>query len=321
MAYQGLIKKYPVGRLLTEQDRSYQLKQDEQLEIEPHAGISVIKLNSTYLEIVDKFFSTKGAATVFCLFCILIVLGAAAYFWVVVPELQATTYKDDPQAPIVVAMAITVPAMIMAVGILRVMLKESFAYTHYPIRLNRKTRIVYVFRADGSVLTVPWGDLYFTLDYEQEVAGRAWENRAHVLEPDGETVRETFALGFNSSGDAEGMSILRSRWEFYRRYMDEGPPAVTKYVKYCMPVDGQREPFRAGYEVIFSNWEVLKSNPVLSILWLLMWPLNWLSVLGRWVAMQTSKIPQWPAEVEAANVVDPGDPYIKDARINPPDLR
>src|SRR5690554_2406425 len=102
MAYQGLIKKYPVGRPLTEQDRKYQLKQDEQLEVEPYAGISVITLNSTYLEVVDKFFSSKGAATVFCLLSISILLGTASCFWMAVPELQATTYRDDPQVPIVV---------------------------------------------------------------------------------------------------------------------------------------------------------------------------------------------------------------------------
>jgi len=313
MAYQGLIKKFPVDRSLTEQDRKYQLKQDEKLEVEPYAGISIIKINSTYLEVVDKFFPMKGGATGFVGLILLGLMAFVLFLWFLV-----VTGED---ADSFFAASTTIMfSPIFAFGLWGIF-KESFAYTHYPIRLNRKTRTAYVFRTDGTVLMVPWDDLFFTLDYDQQVSGRLWENRAHVLEPDGKTVRETFVLGFNSSGDTEGMSILRSRWEFYRRYMDEGPPAVTKYVKYCMPVDDQREPFRAGYEVIFSNWEVLKSNPVLSILWVVMWPLNWLSVLGRWVAMQTSKIPQWPAEVEAANVVDPRDPYIKDARINPPDLR
>lgn len=43
--------------------------------------------------------------------------------------------------------------------------------------------------------------------------------------------------------------------------------------------------------------------------------------LARWLAMRTSKVPRWPAEVEAASPIEPNDPYIKDARSNPPDLR
>src|SRR5690606_20426299 len=187
-------------------------------------------------------------------------------------------------------------------------------YTHYPIRLNRKTRNVYVFRADGSVLTVPWDKLFFTLDFEQTVSGRMWENRAHVLESDGKTVRETFTLGVWSTGSAGGLRKLRSHWEFYRRYMDEGPKAVAKHVKHCMPVDSKRESIRFGFERIFVESAAGLENPLTVVLWLLMLPLNLLSVLGRWIAMQTSKIPKWPVDVEAANVVDPGDPYIKDAR-------
>jgi hypothetical protein len=33
--------------------------------------------------------------------------------------------------------------------------------------------------------------------------------------------------------------------------------------------------------------------------------------------MRTSKIPVWPAEIEAACQVDPFDPYLRDASRNP----
>ena len=313
MAYQGLIKKFPVDRPLTERDRKYHLKQDERLDLTPYADLSVIKLNSTYLEVVDKFFPMKGGATGFVGLILLGLLAFVLFLWFLVVT------GEDPDSFFAATTTIMF-SPIFAFGLWGI-LKESFAYTHYPVRLNRKTRTAYVFRTDGTVLMAPWDDLFFTLDYDQQVSGRLWEIRAHVLDQGDKTVRETFALGINSSGDAEGRRILRMQWEFYRRYMDEGPQAVTQYVKFCMPVDSKREPFRAGYENIFSQFENLKSNAFLALLWLMMWPINWLSVLGRWVAMQTSKIPKWPVDVEAANVIDPGDPYIKDARINPPDLR
>lgn len=43
---------------------------------------------------------------------------------------------------------------------------------------------------------------------------------------------------------------------------------------------------------------------------------SWVA-LGRCLAMSTSKQPQWPAEVEAANVVEPNDPHRKNWRDNP----
>ncbi|MEJ2715429.1 MAG: hypothetical protein P8014_20000 [Acidihalobacter sp.] len=41
--------------------------------------------------------------------------------------------------------------------------KDFFTHTYYPIRFNRKTRQVYVFRdkRDGGILTVPWDDVFF----------------------------------------------------------------------------------------------------------------------------------------------------------------
>ena len=36
-------------------------------------------------------------------------------------------------------------------------------------------------------------------------------------------------------------------------------------------------------------------------------------VPGRWIAMQTSKVPRWPQEIEEACRIEPGDPWVRDA--------
>ena len=46
---------------------------------------------------------------------------------------------------------------------------------------------------------------------------------------------------------------------------------------------------------------------------LLFSPFYFISSLGRWIAMRTSKIPQWPQWVEEACVIDPNDPYNRDS--------
>ena len=98
--------------------------------------------------------------------------------------------------------------------------------------------------------------------------------------------------------------------------MEEGPQAVIDEIVYCMPVDGRYEPFKSGMERVFADTYGLPPVMTLAI-----WPVNFMISLARYFAMRTSKIPVWPKQVEEACPVDPGDPYIKDSRINPPEFQ
>ena len=80
MPYQGLIFKFPVNRSLTALGRTYPLKQKVRLEVEPHDHSCVIKLNSTYLEILDKWLPWKGAASALLLGVIALFGGLYASF-------------------------------------------------------------------------------------------------------------------------------------------------------------------------------------------------------------------------------------------------
>lgn len=46
-------------------------------------------------------------------------------------------------------------------GMLALLRKEAFAFTHYPLRFNRATRIIHYFRFTGEVASVPWDDVFF----------------------------------------------------------------------------------------------------------------------------------------------------------------
>lgn len=63
MEFSGLIGKYPTNRTLTEQERDHQLQQRRRLKLVPHYQLSVIKMNSMFLETVDKWYGWKGSAT------------------------------------------------------------------------------------------------------------------------------------------------------------------------------------------------------------------------------------------------------------------
>ena len=81
MDFQGLVGKFPVNRPLSKEDYKYQLKQTMRLDMEPHDMLAVIKMNSTFLESVDKWFGYRGFTTAFAItwFSITIVPFGFAY--------------------------------------------------------------------------------------------------------------------------------------------------------------------------------------------------------------------------------------------------
>lgn len=314
--YKGLIKSFRVNRPLTDSDRKYHLDQDKRLEVTPYPDLMVIRLGSSYLEVVDKYFQGKGFLSLVVLAFSAVFLVGGAFLVVDVMNIVAT----GERFPGAIRHAALTSSFSIAfgLGIIWFGRVEWLGYTHYPIRLNHRTQMVHVFRKDGSVLSVPWADLYFTLDYDFSYF-RFWEIHAHVLAEDRETVLETFVLGTSEDVDPGGLAILHAHWEFFRRYMSEGPGSVAQFVKYAMPIDGKRESYRSGYEVIMSAFR--HPNPVARLMTTILWPVLFLQSLVRWVVMRTCRIPRWPAEIEAVNVVDDDDPYDIDARINPPELR
>lgn len=313
MYYRGIMPGRPflVNGGLGDIDRRYQFCKDKRLDdVTPYPDLTVIKMNSSYLEVVDKFYSWKGVFTAFVVIWIAVLISFALGFgWL---EIESVRDGKDVSAFGIFAV---MTLLGMAVAIFFIGRFEWAYYTHYPIRINRILREIFVFRRDGSVLKVKWDDVFFTLG----VDGRLWEIRGHVLGEDGVTIKETFALGVNDSGSDEGMRKLRSHWEFFRRYMDEGPASVAPYLKLALPIDGRRESFRVGYEVLASHFR--HPDPVVALFGSLAWPFVAISSLGRWLAMQRSKIPRWPADVELMNTVAEDDLYDVDFRINPAGLR
>lgn len=63
MDFAGLVGKFRVSRPLTALERQLQLHQKQRLEIQPDDQLSIIELNSTYLESVDKWYGSKGTIT------------------------------------------------------------------------------------------------------------------------------------------------------------------------------------------------------------------------------------------------------------------
>lgn len=314
MEFSGLLRKYAVDRPLTSFEREFQLRQKQRLSVAPHYQLSVIKMNSCYLDSVDKWYGWKGVVTTVAVIVLVIIncfLGWGALQWI----LEGLGVLSSPSSRTVLlfnGIALMLITILSSLGLFWLLRKESFAFTHYPIRFNRKTRMVYVFRTNGTFLSAPWDKLFFTL--ANVGAWNDWEVQGHVLDTDGNTVRETFALsyvGFIGVNDLVSTAqqpaprdFVRAHWEFIRRYMEDGPKELSAQVQFCMPISNQRESPSVSVERILANFS---GAPV--FLYWIMFPFCMLVSVFRIFAMRTCKVPKWPVEIESKCVVEDNDPY------------
>jgi hypothetical protein len=300
-------------RPLTDQDRESHFSLHERGS-EPHASGRLIRMNSTYLELVDGIYSNRGIMSSIGTFAIGLFSLAQIYIvYSIIFDYYLNPQWDHREEWSMLSSA-GFSGLISAVVVVGFIVSnrnigEWFRYTHYPMRFNRHNRMVYVFRGDDTVLEASWDDVYFTLRVNSQAFGVRTLNICGLVLKDLQTVEEMFVFGYASSNRND---CLR-HWEFIRRYMEEGPQAVIDApgLQYCLPIADKRETLYQGWMALVSRdaW-----NPVLK--WLML-PFHVLFFIGRLVCRVTSKVPLWPADVEAACRIAPGDAYVRDSSTNP----
>jgi hypothetical protein len=300
-------------RPLSEDDRAWHLDITKRAD-EPHASGRVIRMNSTYLELVDGHYLNRGMMSAIGLFGVAVLVGLLlSDFYLILCDLFSNPEWDyeNEIGQIVVAVYTTalVSLFLWVLSAFYRYLGEWFRYTHYPMRFNRANRMVYVFRGDGTVLEARWDEVYFTLRVNARVAGTRTLGICGLVLKDPQTVQEMFVIGYASSSE----EYCRRHWEFIRRYMEEGPRAVEHAdgMGLYLPIADRKETLRQGWVALVSNdaW-----NPVFK--WLML-PFHVLFFIGRLVCRATSKVPLWPADVEAECRIEPDDHYVRDSRTNP----
>ncbi len=298
MEFTGQLKDYSVNRPISDDERFHQLKQNVELKVELYHRLSFIEINSNYLEIVDKFFFDKGAWALVCLIVIAWCGGGALLATIgAVVEIC----KGDWGASMLFILSLL---GVLISYLMWMCMRKEINYTHYPIHFNRNTCMVHVFRQDGTVLSVKWDKVFFT---QIPVTYGMWDMVGHVLDEDGVTVRETFGLPACAMG-SWGRERAKGYWEFIRRYMEEGPASVSDVISGCLPIKDKKETLAFSFERIAASLGSYL-NPFI-LFYYIFYP-------GRMIAMHFSKIPQWPAEIEAqCPRLEGYDPFFRDASMN-----
>ena len=131
-----------------------------------------------------------------------------------------------------------------------------------------------------------------------------------MLDGDGATVKETFPLSYYTV--KSGLPVLERYWEFVRRYMEEGPRTLrTASNSSCQwPIAGEHRQW-VSPNACGAWWELHHDG-------------DWRSAgaharSGRWIAMQTSKVPKWPQEIGRALPYRTRRSWVRDATtVTPP---
>jgi hypothetical protein len=298
----------PVNRPLTWAEHEKHLPQKKPSPI-PLAWpqMDLVRMNSTFVEFVDRSFSRKGFAT----FGFLALFGMFLYFAIYFLYMIISDWNEVGEADVISTILsggfIVFLFLLIPIFSAPFLFMEAFNYTHYPMIFNRKTRIVHVFLQlrKGEILSVPWDNLFFNGTHPEDKGD--YMINAHKMAEDGETVLETFALSTHSLHDSEYRFL---EWEFIRQYMEGDDRKVAELANLVVDtacVNGRRERF---FEGLWQAWGAFGGARLYIAIPCL--PLILMAAIGRQIVMWTSKFPHWPKEIMDTCQFSPNDPNIRD---------
>jgi hypothetical protein len=287
--YSGWTSAWPINRLLTQEEKDSALSRHRQEGIEPDDRGAATAFNSTYVEFVGRRFRLRGGISTLGISLSILFFMFLLLFLLIDSPLNLAN---------IIGLSITAIFCLSFIFLFwfKILNRDYFTHTYYPIRFNRKTREIYVFRdaRDGGIITVPWEEGFFHI-------GRGLGNkrlldlRCHVM-GSGEVVKDTFVTGMFYMNQ----SAVQQLWDFVRRYMDENIESLGQVEIWTTPIPS------------FSNcWQIAGTNigAINNVLTFLLSPIIFALAGTRWLVMKTCKQPIFPAEIEAKCAIEPNDPH------------
>jgi hypothetical protein len=224
-----------------------------------------------------------------------------------------------------IATAIAIFLLFMSPALLCLFLyvisRESFTYTYYPTRFNRKLRKVYVIKPNKKLLVANWDDIVFIRQYSGQ---GQYDLRGHILNEQG-IVTDAFCLPYVDLGAfTTGMTGHR---EFVRRYMESPTGAKQAYdaTYKLLPLSQHKETTAETIERVYflSNESGTNAAPTVwsNIRFFIIFPLNLIYIIGRRISMLTSRTPHFPQWVEDECKVDANDVYNLETHPHPKSIQ
>lgn len=305
--FERLKKKLnPYPRPLGDEEKRLRIDPNISLRAGPRDYCKVVRVNSTFLEIVGAEYNQRGSdigvGVAVVPFLCAFILGPL-YF---IPGILL-----DGREGFSTRLASSSVMFLLAAGcafalraIVRDIRHSMGKFVFYPIRFNRRNGKVYRLRKDGGAAVSNWDDLHFAFARHSFHTGvfrvTLWGVGAYSLDESGETAVDGFQLPVFSENEP---ILPASFWEFVRTYMKEGPETLVSGITRYLPLDPAMDTFPLAIYSAKPPWGggvhfEEHSQP---------------SLLGRWLINTVCRRPEWPPEVERECRCDAGDPFARDA--------
>lgn len=297
--YDGFFIKLPINRPLKDEERRMAMFREEDNQNPPRSSRSLMAFNSTYMDMMTPSMTWHGNLVSLILMSgCLFFLGMVGY-----SVIGALGYLGAVISPAVHLGIIPIALGGLCVPLFFLLHKELFTYKQFPIRFNRKTRKIYVFRNNGKhgVHEIPWEDAYFFIGEDRDDDGTFVYLRFHVL--DGDQVKATYQVGIIVTNDH--MDALDRLWQFIYLYMEKGPEALPKV---CIAHPPKPSTWLSCFRTCYTR---IGAGTVFLFYFNL--PYVVVMTVYRWLILKTCRTAKWSAEVEAASQVAANDPYQAEA--------
>ncbi|WP_434026549.1 hypothetical protein [[Pseudomonas] boreopolis] len=292
--FTGWLKPFDTQRPLTPQERKAALTSADVWCAGPDEQLSLVKLNGTFAEFIDRAFRMRGSVvTLFALACSSIIVGAFVYVVSVVWGLNRQGLHSAGTLLTMVSIMTVVFALILTSLWRRGLGRELFAYVYYPVRFDRVRKQVHVFRHNGKggVLSVPFDEVYWFIGRGERM-DFLYDLRGAVLE--GDRIVHMFAVG--QYFEANGEERVRSLWSFICTYMQGGPDALAA----CGVAPRIDLSVRPSWRNCW-RWKLLMLGEGAARLRYVLAPFYYtvltIMTAWRWLIFKTCRMPHWPAEL------------------------
>ncbi|MDN3453615.1 MULTISPECIES: DUF6708 domain-containing protein [unclassified Psychrobacter] len=209
-----------IGKHYKKEYEAYRLNQNKPHGLPLRPQRTVVQFNSTYMELVDRWESERGEITH--------IQGAALLLGLTGFSLCAyisfNIFIKEGFSWVVIAMLLLV--IIWGVGVwfvIRLLSRELFTYTYFPVRFNRKNGKVYVIGANKQVETYDWNKLKIHM---QNDINTPWDVRCCDVDNAG-IIQRTFSLPFIHTSPNE---FLKHHFDFVNAYMNSKTNKDIKHV-------------------------------------------------------------------------------------------
>lgn len=310
MAFDGH-SRYKLNRPVTDKESSARLHVDKPCAERAKSVGTIFKATDTYLEVCDGLYREKGwgvltFATAGVAFLCLIVM----FVWMATHMPEGFREKREDG---MVYCLLAFFSLLSTGGVwitVRALLVDCFNYTRKPIRFNRADRTIYAFRHNGpgGVLSVPWDSAFLYVERKPKagLGGTAPRVVRCLVLNDKGLVIDTFSIGKyvdlafdeNSPAGQRVMGELYQDFEYYRRFMEEGPSSVPPVAEFL----ATEVSFRNALKLQFDGASDLM-NSGNTVMWLVMVLAaipTFIQAVAYYISQLTCREPVWPEAVERA---------------------